>query len=339
MTKRFQEMDVMRGIAIIAVILIHISSFAIDGSSNFLMGNIALFLNQLTRFAVPVFLMLSGWGLTVSKKYEMKYVPLLFNQISKVIFFYLMWNVIYYIVSFDSFSLFEMVKGMILGSTYYHLYYVPLIIFFYMIYPLIYRLAKLNSGLVIAFFITVFSQYADFIFKIEMLNSGVNVFNWLFFFVFGIWFANDLDSKVIFIKKHARILLLLFVMSVSIVFAEAYITFEALGKSLATTSMRPSVIILSTAFFIMVIALDWKNNMVRKYILKISKVSYGMYLSHALVLAVFNILWNENGFTPGSIIYIVSAFFIVTPVSYLIGNIMHSIERTIVSIPKRKVVN
>ena len=57
--KRIEELDFTRIIAMIAVITIHVTSAYIGYQSNILvMGmNVAFILNQLTRFAVPLFIL------------------------------------------------------------------------------------------------------------------------------------------------------------------------------------------------------------------------------------------------------------------------------------------
>ncbi|WP_423188908.1 acyltransferase [Alkalibacterium sp. f15] len=338
MNKRFQEMDILRGLAIIAVIIIHITSSTIDGAKNESTLNVVVFFNQLSRFAVPIFLILSGWGLTVSKKYKMGYLSFLKSQLSKIILYYVSWSVVYYLYTAESLSIVAMIKGMIFGTTYFHLYYVPLIIIFYIVYPFIYKYAKLNNFLLASFIVTILSQYAAVVTNIEIFNSALNIFNWLFYFVFGIWFANDFNTKVVIIKKHTRLLLSLFVVTASIVFAEAYITFDTLGKGVSTTSTRPTVMVLSIIFFMMIISFEWKNNLFKRAMLKISKVSYGMYLSHALILAVFKMLWNETGVSSGSILYMASALIVVTSTSYFASILMNNLEETIMSTTNRKLL-
>lgn len=329
MNKRLEEMDIMRGFSIISVIVIHITSVAIDSAQNNFTGAVLLLLNQVSRFAVPVFLMLSGWGLTISKKYEMRYFDFLKSQLSKIILYYLFWNIIYYFMVSDLYNFSEMIKGVAFGTTYYHLYYVPLLIFFYIIYPMIYKISQSNLILFIVLIVTIFSQLADFITGKEVFNSGSNIFNWLFFFVFGIWFAADSHDKIIKLKNHVFLLLIIFLSSITIVFVESYSTLDELGKALSTTSMRPSVILLSVTFFALVISVNWSNCSLKKMIVKIANVSYGIYLSHALILVIFNIVWNKLGFSSGSIIFMITAFLFVTAISLVIAKLMDVIENSV----------
>lgn len=66
--KRIEELDFARVIAMTAVITIHVTSTYIGYRSNILvMGmNLAFILNQLARFSVPLFILLSGISLRLS---------------------------------------------------------------------------------------------------------------------------------------------------------------------------------------------------------------------------------------------------------------------------------
>ena len=66
--KRIEELDFARVIAMTTVITIHVTSTYIGYRSNILvMGmNLAFILNQLARFSVPLFILLSGVSLRLS---------------------------------------------------------------------------------------------------------------------------------------------------------------------------------------------------------------------------------------------------------------------------------
>lgn len=72
LAKRFGGPDSLRGISVIGVILIHITSFTTIENGEVTYA-LSIFINQLARFAVPAFLILSGWGLSISNKLEHGY--------------------------------------------------------------------------------------------------------------------------------------------------------------------------------------------------------------------------------------------------------------------------
>lgn len=95
--KRIESVDLFRLLAIIAVIIIHISWFKHDTVANSLNTEQTLyyFLNQLSRFAVPFFFIISGyfWGVKVSQKQDV--VQSTFPMAKKVFFLFIAWSIIY----------------------------------------------------------------------------------------------------------------------------------------------------------------------------------------------------------------------------------------------------
>src|SRR5699024_6789641 len=112
----------------------------------------SIILNQVARFGVPVIIFLSGWGLTVSKNYQRadNYFDFLKKRLVKLLPAYLFWNIVYLFLRFfiqdESLSIREMIVGLLRGTNYPHLYFVPLIVSFYLVYPLLLRLGKTDWG-------------------------------------------------------------------------------------------------------------------------------------------------------------------------------------------------
>ena len=67
---RLSSVDFARVIAMVAVILIHVTSTYINAESSVALWgiNLAFFLNQAARFCVPLFLFLSGLSLGLGRK-------------------------------------------------------------------------------------------------------------------------------------------------------------------------------------------------------------------------------------------------------------------------------
>ncbi len=82
--KRIVAMDLLRALSTIAVILIHVTGTILYNSNNkSLTYNFSLILNQLSRFSVPAFIFLSGFGLTLSYKKESKYLNYISHRLKK----------------------------------------------------------------------------------------------------------------------------------------------------------------------------------------------------------------------------------------------------------------
>lgn len=270
--KRYYFVDSLRGLAILAVILIHItSSFVTDKSSY-----IALVLNQISRFAVPVFFIISGWGLTISNKAEGNYLLFLRKQVVKIIFPYTIWSLIYVIFNFlvlsKSVSLIAIITDYFTGDTYYHLYYIPVLFVFYLSYPFVNKILLCKYSTVFFLLLTLISQYL----KVELggffaLNQ--NIFNWIFYFAFGVWLAKDFDRKLAWLQNKKALSLILLILSVCLIFVDYYYRGDY-------SQLRWAVIPFSISVILSFIAFDIKSCSLNFY----GEHSYDLYLVHPLII-------------------------------------------------------
>lgn len=310
MGRRYKELDILRGLSIIGVLLIHISSHRIN-------DNVGLFINQISRFAVPSFLFLSGMGLTLSNKLNEGYLNFIVNLVSKILPPYLLWNILYYLVNeFEGYSIIGFTKGVVLGTNAYHLYYVPITIFLYLIYPILLKIAAKAHGLVIVLIITIISQHISLIINIDIFNLPQNVCNWIFYFVLGIWFSDNFPSKLLIIKQNKLIIRTLFICTLFGILSESNILN-------VTTSMRASIILYTTSFILFIFSFEWNKNFIKMSLLNLSKKTYGIYLSHVIVLMAIDFLYITLEVRFVSSIYIAVTFVSVILLSTMIALVMN----------------
>ena len=139
--KRIEYFDFLRFVAILAVITIHVSAQNwnhVDVSSGTWM--VFCFFNSLSRWAVPIFLMISG-TLFLKRNYDFKRIY--YKNILKIIVAFIFWSLVYSI--FNYLSGYD--KNYILESLFvghYHLWYMFLIIGLYILVPLLKKLLNLK---------------------------------------------------------------------------------------------------------------------------------------------------------------------------------------------------
>lgn len=288
---RYTVFDNLRALSIIGVVMIHITApLVITGD------NLNLVLNQISRFAVPVFFLLSGWGLVTANSYERSngYTNFIRKRINKIIPPYIIWNVIFIlyrnllnlITGGEFYGFWKFIIGLFLGNNYGHFYFVPVIMLLYLVYPLLLKYGKSNFSLFLFFIITVVSQYANEITGYEMFNAAQNVFNWILYFVFGIWLATDFEYKLIKLKRYKKYIAIFFIISMLIIIIESYwSSIQSGGTAIITTAMRPTMIPYSILLTFLLIAFSVDEV---KILNIFSKHSFEIYLSHNIFISVLS---------------------------------------------------
>ena len=287
MEQRYRTFDYLRGLSILAVVLIHLTvPTAIAEETD------GIILNQITRFGVPVFIFLSGWGLTVAESYERSasYFVFLKKRLSKLLPAYLVWNIIYvlYDVIFEDldFTISAFIEGIFYGTNYPHLYFVPLIVLFYLAFPILRKMGETHWGLFVSFMITIGSLEFYPILK-EGFTQNQNPFNWLFYFVFGIWIAEH-DEMV---KKQLNNYLLF----IGFIFSLLYMVMEpiAIADDLVLAQTRPSVLFYSVFVILMTVNLPKWLNYSKDLLKPLGDYSFAIYLSHYLFIRIYRLIWPD----------------------------------------------
>lgn len=154
------EVQNLRAIAILAVILIHVTAkFTAVGSLTYVTG-IALVLDSAAQFAVPLFICISGFVLTI-KCYPLS--TFYFRRGLTILPAYLLFSVIY-----ATWLHKPILKSILTANASYHLPFFAIIFGLYLLYPLIMRLYFGEITLLISLLIQVYIwqvPYADWFYK------------------------------------------------------------------------------------------------------------------------------------------------------------------------------
>ncbi|MBP1965698.1 acyltransferase [Paenibacillus aceris] len=149
---KIHEMDIVRALAILAVVLIHSTSDAtLEPTEGSLSQMIFYAINRACQFAVPLFILISGfvlfyqyydnWNGKLACKYFRK-------RLWRVAFPYVVWSSFYYMFyqyiskSGIKINLHEFFVSFQWGEIGYHLYFMILILQFYLLFPALMTLAK-----------------------------------------------------------------------------------------------------------------------------------------------------------------------------------------------------
>ncbi len=145
--KQYMSIHFMRIMACLMVILIHITATPVVSlSPNSFAQVFFVLINQIAKPAVPIFIFISGFLL--HSIYRGKPLsPLVYwkKRLPKLILPYVLWSLGYFFIymkmGYYPLDFKFILKGLLLGTFIYHLYFMVIIIQFYILYPLLHALA------------------------------------------------------------------------------------------------------------------------------------------------------------------------------------------------------
>ncbi len=293
MNNRDYAIDFIRLAAILAVVIIHASTYFLDVTSPFTFNFYVLHtINQLFRFAVPAFFAISGFLL--GSRYANISSPITFykKRLSRILLPYLIWSLFYFLIIFPNpikllFSTIFL-HDIFTGDSSFQLYFIPAIIFLYSLFPLIIYFKKLllTIWFIFSLFIleTVILSYVYF-FEPKITISApfvIGFFNLLPFLI-GIYAAHNFDDLKSFIKSKIKIFWLVSVFSWILIFSESVLMFKNTGKPMY---LRDQWRISVTIYGVAAAALLYyyyrvKWNKISSYL---SSFSFGVFFVHVAIL-------------------------------------------------------
>ncbi|MDR2899655.1 MAG: acyltransferase [Clostridiales bacterium] len=300
--RRINEIDYIRTFSMLAVIAIHVTSGFIHSESSFtLLGmNMAFWLNQLSRFSVPAFVLLSGLGLSLSNT-DTTYISFIKRRMVKVFMPYVIWCFVYTIYNcdydlnalWDGGRFFEnFIRSLVTGDPASHLYFMVIITQMYLLYPFIKNISRKRAGLTLVLSALI-SLY--FITGIYLRGFGVEILpvyirqeawlifpTWLVYFVIGASLDRPRLEKIIdSARKYVGLSFLVF--SVLIVLSVLE------GRLLNTyeLSIKPQLLIIVPVFCYLCMGLGkvfGNISMADKVMAFLAKHAMNIYFAHVLVL-------------------------------------------------------
>lgn len=305
-------LDTLRALAIIGVILIHVSTPTVKmmyGKNMFFwwIGNI---MDSSVRFSVPVFLMLSG-ATMLGKEYKL--IEFYKKRITRVLFPFLLWIIIYWI--YNCLILPTQLQPETINSILHwairlflndgvskHFWYIYMILFLYPFVPFLGKgLRKLNKSSIL------FILLGWLMLTFACRSIPLNLYNWsnsylskflgylLYagYLVLG-YFINEFSSTPTRIRYSALMIFLL------TIFISAYSTYifsiEIHKLDLRIYSyLSLNTILQSIALFICIKNSSIQNKCFYAILNSTSNYSYGIYLVHIIVIGIFfqyGIFWT-----------------------------------------------
>lgn len=330
------------------VIAIHVGAMALANP----LANVQLIsvLEILSRFAVPAFFFLSAFGLfyhtsiydTFSYSYFLK------RRIQVVLFPYLIWSVLYMLHTaltvhdFGAFHPLQFVKTLAFGTSYYHLYFMVILLWFYLLMPLWRKIVKWilpHAGLwlTLLFFLQMgvdfWSSYIagktlvitnptlKYMFDMR-LNYWIILYTWIF--LLGAVIAEKYDKAVELMWKGRVFLTVGFIVSVLLMLSAYYYVMGAWHYTLLEAiytvhQLSPMGVFytgMGTVFFLFAFRVSPMNESIRAFWEQIGECSYGIYLIHPFMLLIISNLMVYLHLTY-TVVHVIAIYWCALGMSYL----------------------
>ena len=302
---RILWVDWVRALAIVAILVIHVSSSYltdISYQSNFWF--IATFFESLSRFGIIAFVMISGY-LLMNREYEL--TDFLNRRLKRVLIPFILWNFIYifFKINFqnvlgDNYTLSAVLA--FIGKAFLdptivaiQFWFIYMIVGLYLVAPIISKWIKNSNDREVEYFLVIWliTLLLGFFSVSFLLEKYLIYFSgFIGYFILGYYLAKK-ESKYL----NSRLFgLILFIIGTLITFVgTVYLTYQTGQLDLTFIQLgdlTPNAFLQATGVFIIIKNTDFSSWSVKNWslnglIIKISLFSYGIYLLNVLVLRFF----------------------------------------------------
>lgn len=152
MKEKLKEIDILRGLAFLAVVLQHAIGHYYPLPETGLADGVLLGAALIaSKFAVPVFLFITGMVLFYNYSHTVHAGTFLWKRARDVVFPYAVWTVVYVVLihklDLGAWATYRTLgRWLITGEACYHLWYVVMILQFYLLFPLLQRGLTVLAG-------------------------------------------------------------------------------------------------------------------------------------------------------------------------------------------------
>jgi surface polysaccharide O-acyltransferase-like enzyme len=337
--------DLIRTVAIIAVVIIHVFTDYVNTPKFFLNSTwwFANIVDSAARIAVPLFVMLSGaLLLSSSKSYSTK--TFLRKRFSKIGLPLLIWPLLYYAWKLYSnnkaFAFHTFIYDYISMTTYYHLYFLYLIAGLYLLTPIIKLFLQGARPIDKKYALILSSTFAlGTVFIKHFLHIGFNfgtIFTISLLYI-PYYLAGEYIKDITINKKIAKIMLAVLILLVAVTTFGNTWYMQTVGWTTTTRLEQASfnryfydyasinvAAMAVTAFLLMQYygSLIQNSNKAsfKRTLHSISYSSFGIFLIHPFILGISNKYWHwgVNSFAEPAWIYLIGKTIVIFLASYLV---------------------
>ena len=326
---RIYEFDFLRILAVLAVIMIHISATLVihnaQNSTEYIIGN---FFDSISRFAVPFFVMISGYFMLDERK-EMPVFKIK-NKIVKLILILLFWSGFYALI----FKPYSFIHAFVYGH--HHLWYMYLIIGLYFITPILRLFVKEQNARYVYYCIIlgiVFSFLPNLL-DVVFIPDGATKFAAMFQIPFGgyivyylIGWCFRLNKNII--KRELAVFILCCISLITIFCCAQFVHSSCCRVyNVFYNSINIPVLLYSVSLFSLIYSILHKysenfNQKCKSFISKCSSLTLGVYLIHASFLNHYENMFKGMNH---DILYVLLLFILTAISSFITALIISKIK-------------
>jgi surface polysaccharide O-acyltransferase-like enzyme len=321
-----REVQNLRAFAVLAVIVIHVTAEFVEVGHLTWVTGMALALDSAAEFAVPLFIFISGFVLSLKK-----YSPwtFYFNRLMAIMPAYILFSVIYALYFHR-----PILISILNAKAAYHLHFFAIIFGLYLIYPAIMRLYYGKATLFTSLLIQLFIWHLPYASYIKMMPIWFHSWTgYIFYFVLGIYVCKNYAE----LKEILEKIPLIYIITPTILLCFAricywmnrYYKISYFGMNLLENALIVQLVrvafLVSVFAFLFKLALQSKSEILKN----LGDHSFGIYLVHVLILEItIDLLLRYNIDQMDALFYII-LFITAVIVSYAIMDIWHNAKSQI----------
>lgn len=273
------QINSIRAIACLAVVIVHITA-VFYFENKYFSKDIFEYINQIARFGTPIFCIITGFLFSNYFFNNFNINNFFKSRFEKILIPYLLWSLFYlalvYFFLRQNFPE-NILYSIILGKSFYHLYFISIILQFCILFPILRKIKFKNDIItVFTFFIInllclIFFKESDFFILSESSFLGF----WIFYFYFGLYF-----NKIIhFLQKlNLKLVISTLFIILLIMCLEIYLSEQIFGSRRVL-----NLFIVPPIFVILFWIFSKKQSKALNFI---GYFSMGIYLIHPIVILI-----------------------------------------------------
>lgn len=286
---KYLWIDFTKSLAAFAVIILHLCVSTVNNFADTSIWWSGHVYDSLTRFCVPIFVMISG-ALLLGKDEDL--MNFLKKRFSRIIYPFLFWSFIYLLIKLNyELSIKEILSQsikLLKTGTEFHLWYIYMIMGLYLFIPILRKWTTRAPRKEFIYFILLWVLVMSF--NYPLLNKLYSNIDFRYFSGYIGYLVLGYFLIKFSVKNHTILAFIFFISSATFtIFATYYFSLRKNGfDSTFYNFLSPNVMLLSVGTFLLSKSIIIKNEIIKRIILEISKYSYGIYLSHVFILIIIS---------------------------------------------------